>query len=372
MPAVSMPPLDAPQAMRPDSSLDLWVTQCCRGLPHIPLPERLAAFQLQALRDTLQWCCTHSQLYRARLGHIPPPLHCLEDMALLPFTTAEDLHEWQRMLCVSQGDVARMVTVQTSGTTGPPKRLAFSGKDLQRTCQFFRVGMGQLVRAGQRLLVLLPGGERPNGVADLLRKAMPEVEVRAAGKCGTDLVALRAALEHHAPHALVAAPAQLEALLRVFGAGPAPRLVGGILSSAEPLAPALQQALAHTFSCLVLDHYGLTESGYGGGVQCHAHDGYHLRETDFYMEVVDMYDGSPLPYGQVGEVVITTLGREAMPLVRYRTGDAAAMLAGPCACGSPLRRLGSVQGRLTRQDDQVCVQHLPKGGYYDAFSAHTV
>ncbi|MEG2171863.1 MAG: AMP-binding protein [Desulfovibrionaceae bacterium] len=356
------------------SVLDAWLAQCCGALPHESLPQCVANFQLHALRATLGWCCERSALYRARLGKNPPVMHCLEDLAHIPFTTVEDVRQWQNLLCVSQSDVLRMVTVQTSGTTGQPKRLAFTARDLQRTCQFFQVGMGQVVQPGQRLLVLLPGAERPNGVADLLRQSLPGVEVRA-GSFDTHARALRAALEAYAPHALVATPAQLRCLLTAFTSAPAPPLAGGILSSADPLPCDLGRALAQVFSCLVLDHYGLTESGYGGGVQCHAHDGYHLREADLLVEVVDMHDGSPLPLGQIGEVVITTLGREAMPLLRYRTGDAAALLPGPCTCGSPLKRLGRIQGRLVRHGNTLGIQHLPKGrggDHYVSVPVHTL
>ena len=75
----------------------------------------------------------------------------------LPFTTADDLARWEDFLCVSRGEVQRMVTLRTSGTTGSPKRLAFTEADLARTVDFFRVGMSQLVQPGQKLAVLLPG-----------------------------------------------------------------------------------------------------------------------------------------------------------------------------------------------------------------------
>jgi phenylacetate-coenzyme A ligase PaaK-like adenylate-forming protein len=91
----------------------------------------------------------------------------------------------------------------------------------------------------------------------------------------------------------------------------------------------------------------MTEMGYGGGVECDAHDGYHLREADLFMEIVDPTTGRVLPDGVSGEVVVTTLTRRAMPLIRYRTGDQARLLPDYCPCGSTLRRLGKVQGRLT-------------------------
>lgn len=91
----------------------------------------------------------------------------------------------------------------------------------------------------------------------------------------------------------------------------------------------------------------MTEMGYGGGVECSVHNGYHLRKTDLFVEIVDPETEAPLPDGVSGEVVFTTLTRRAMPLIRYRTGATARFLPELCPCGSTLRRMGKVQGRLT-------------------------
>lgn len=329
--------------------LDAWLAcQCgaasCRDLPH-----RLAQMQAQLLRGTL-WQAMRGGFYSRHFQDCDLDIAELDDLARLPFTTAEDLRNWGDFLCVSQGDVQRMVTLRTSGTTGQPKRLAFTDADLARTRDFFAVGMSQLVRAGQRLAVLLLGAERPDGVADLLRQAIGSagVEVLApppqARQCGE---ALARWVQQAAAHCIVAAPAQLASLLGWFpGAGP--KNLAGVLSSAEPLDTELGQRLRKVWQCEVLDHYGLTETAYGGAVECAAHDGFHVRELDVLIEIVDISGSKVLPTGEVGEVVVTTLQREAMPLVRYRTGDVARLLPGPCACGSPLRRLGSVLGRIER------------------------
>jgi phenylacetate-coenzyme A ligase PaaK-like adenylate-forming protein len=89
----------------------------------------------------------------------------------------------------------------------------------------------------------------------------------------------------------------------------------------------------------------MTEMGLGGGVECEALDGYHLREGDLYFEVVDHETGEACPDGAVGEVVFTTLTRRGMPLIRYRTGDIARIIPQPCPCGSSLRRMERVRGR---------------------------
>ena len=346
--------------------LDAWLARQCGAATSRELPERLAQMQVHLLRHTLaQAMC--GTFYATRLQGYGLNLATLEDLTHLPFTTADDLRNWSDFLCVSQGDVQRMVTLHTSGTTGQPKRLAFTEADLARTRDFFAVGMSQLVRAGQRLAVLLPGAERPDGVADLLRQALgsagvevvaPPPQVHMARQPhgeNTDLPqndtkggeALARWLELADAHCLVAAPVQLANLLTWFPTS-GPKNLAGVLSSAEPLDAALGQNLRQHWQCEVLDHYGLTETAYGGAVECAAHQGFHVRELDVLIEIVDISGSKVLPYGQAGEVVITTLQREAMPLVRYRTGDVARLLPAACACGSPLRRLGPVLGRIER------------------------
>lgn len=346
--------------------LDAWLAGQCGAATSRELPERLAQMQLHLLRLTVKQAM-RGAFYATRLQGRAHNLTTLEDLTLLPFTTAEDLHNWGDFLCVSQGDVQRMVTLHTSGTTGQPKRLAFTDADLARTRDFFAVGMSQLVRSGQRLAVLLPGAERPDGVADLLRQALGSSGVEVVAPPPQMHMAVRPHEESSGPpqrtaqageslarwleqagaHCLVAAPAQLASLLIRFPTT-GPKNLAGVLSSAEPLAAALGQSLRQHWQCEVLDHYGLTETAYGGAVECAAHQGFHVRELDVLIEIVDISGSKVLPHGQAGEVVITTLQREAMPLVRYRTGDVARILPGPCACGSPLRRLGPVLGRIER------------------------
>ncbi len=355
-----------PDAQFGSCPLDAWLARQCGAATSRDLPARLAQKQLHLLRSTLDQAM-RGAFYATRLQGCAFNLTTVEDLSHLPFTSAEDLRNWGDFLCVSQGDVQRMVTLHTSGTTGQPKRLAFTDADLARTRDFFAVGMSQLVRAGQRLAVLLPGAERPDGVADLLRQALgsagvevvtPPPQVHMAGQPhgeNADLPqndtkggeALARWLDQAEAHCLVAAPAQLANLLTWFPAA-GPKNLVGVLSSAEPLDAALGQSLRQHWQCEVLDHYGLTETAYGGAVECAAHNGFHVRELDVLIEIVDISGNKVLQHGQAGEVVITTLQREAMPLVRYRTGDVARILPGPCACGSLLRRLGPVLGRIER------------------------
>ncbi|HEX2954281.1 MAG TPA: phenylacetate--CoA ligase family protein, partial [Bacillota bacterium] len=118
-----------------------------------------------------------------------------------------------------------------------------------------------------------------------------------------------------------------------------------ILLSTDYLAQAVSTEIQRIFGCEIFDHYGMTEMGLGGGIECSVHQGCHLREADLYVEVIDPFSGKALPEGEYGEVVFTTLTRTGMPLIRYRTGDRSRWLAGNCPCGSVLPRLESIRMR---------------------------
>ena len=90
----------------------------------------------------------------------------------------------------------------------------------------------------------------------------------------------------------------------------------------------------------------MTETGLGGGVQCSAQLGYHLREADLFFEIVDTETGQPLKEGETGEIVFTTLTRTGMPLIRYRTGDLSRFIPENCPCGTKLRSMEVVKQRI--------------------------
>ena len=346
--------------------LDAWLAGKC-GAGAADLATAVREEQLVRLRAQLDYARARSPFYRERLQGVSGKHFSWDDLPGLPFTTARDILDWEKFLCVSHGDVERIVTLRTSGSSGPPKRLAFSRADLAATKDFFQAGMAQLVRAGDRALALWPGAARPYGVSALLREALGEQGITVfAGAPAATPAGLRREIAEYDPHVVIAAPRQLASLAALLAEAPwdGRRIaLRGILSSAENLPPELADALQKRFGLQVLDHYGMTESGYGCGVECPAHDGHHLRELDLLVEIVDIASGVPLPDGELGEIVLTTLTREAMPLIRYRSGDAAAMLPGPCRCGSPLRRLSPVKGRIVREGATYDIAHIAKGHF---------
>ena len=234
--------------------------------------------------------------------------------------------------------------------------------------------LGCRIDGGQAEYVRVPYADQgltriPDGVTDLLRRALSPAGVEVVpGSPEATPESLRSDLALHRPQCLVAAPHQLAVLFEEVRKDAAfrnlARCVDGIQSSGDILDAAVRDGLEKALDCLVLDHYGMTETCFGGGVQCLAKSGYHLRELDLFLEILDPVTGLPVPDGETGEIVLTTLHREAMPLIRYRTGDAAAWLPGPCPCGSPLRRLAPLRGRYVDENGVPALRLVRKGGFY--------
>jgi phenylacetate-coenzyme A ligase PaaK-like adenylate-forming protein len=343
------------------SPLDAWISTVT-GV-HGPAPAVLRKWQAERLHDVVRWAKRKSPFYAKLLCGLSekPPLDPAT-FPILPFTSAQHLREHsERMLCVSQGDVDRVVTLSTSGTTGRPKRLFFTGQDLDATLDFFRVGMASFTGPGDVVLILLPG-RTEDCAALLLARALTDIGVRpvlAPQPClAQDGLPL---LLDEGVTCLAALPSQLAALLKLSPDGRAwPDTLNRALLSGEPVSQDLRRA-AEAAGIEIFAHYGLTETCFGGGVECYAHHGYHLREADLYLEIVDPFTGEAVKDGSEGEVVVSTLTRRGMPLLRYRTGDIARMLPGPCPCGSPLRRLGPITGRIQKTGDGFQVVTPKKG-----------
>ena len=156
---------------------------------------------------------------------------------------------------------------------------------------------------------------------------------------------MAARLRASRPQVVAGVPVAVLALARQTALD-GPFCVPRVLLSADHASTALRSALRELWQCEIHEHYGMTEMGLGGGVDCPCHDGYHMREAELLVEIVDPASGLPLPTGQTGEIVVTTLTRRGLPLIRYRTGDLSRLLPGACGCGSPLMRLARIAGRL--------------------------
>jgi len=330
-----------------------------RSLTPQPTRAVLERHQSALLRETLTHA-VRSRHYVERFRDIDlvkiaekPPLAVLSE---LPFTTQGELRaDPHAFLCVPPDEVERIVTLPTSGTTGAPKRVFFSAAELEQTAHFFRFGMQNIARRGGRTMIFMRGGRPdgfavPDGVCDLLTRSLAAFDCAATtyGEI-SDPAHAYAALCAAAPTCVVAVASQLRELVRL---GDAPSVKTVLLSADNTPDDAIAE-LKKAWNCSVFRHYGMTETAFGCAVDCAEGSGMLLREPDMIIEVIDPVTGAQLPDGERGELVLTTLTRRVMPLVRYRTGDFSQILATPSAavdCGTDgdadciLRRLDTVQG----------------------------
>lgn len=314
------------------TSLDAWI----RDKHGLDTDDRDAvrAWQLDRIQSLIRHARERSRFYGSLYRDQDDP-DSLESFACFPTLQAKDLIErGQDLLCVRPNQIARIVSLLTSGTTQVPKRVFFTREDIDLTLDFFQHGMKTLCGAGDRALILFPA-RTPDSVGALLATALQRLGLTVF--CGSveETISLfeRTCLE------VVCGPASF--VLR------AAELTGGfevrsVLTSSEALEESMRDRISSLWGAEVFDHYGMTETGLGGAVECQAHQGMHIRENDLYFEVIDG-EGQPLDDGREGELVVTTLHRQGMPFIRYRTGDRGVIWDETCPCGSRLRRIGRVR-----------------------------
>lgn len=299
--------------------------------------ETIEARQLKKLNRLLERERERGGFYR----ELPERLFSMADLPSLPFTTEEDLAQNAAgLLLCSQAEVTRVLSDATSGTTGEAKRVFYTEGDCERTVELFMAGLGELIFPGSVTMICFPFSG-PFGLGELIAEAVERLGAKPL-KLGVGMSygELRAAMEKEKPDTFVGMPVQLLSLLRVCGRGNLRRA----LVSGDACPAAAISACEDILGSKLFPHYGSREMALGGAISCPAHAGMHLRENHVIAEIVDG-DGKPLPPGEWGELVITTIGMEAMPLIRYRTGDRTRVIPGKCQCGSEVLRLDTV-GRM--------------------------
>ncbi len=308
--------------------------QTQEGLPEISR-QSLERLQLKKLNAVLEREKERRGFYR----DYPDRLDGLDELAELPFTTDEDLarNAPGLMLC-SQGEIQRVLSDATSGTTGAAKRVFYTEGDCRHTVELFTAGLGELVFPGSVTMICFPFSG-PYGLGELIAEAIEKLGARPL-KLGTALSYGEYAgiLEREKPDTYVGMPVQLLSLLRVCGRGSLRRA----LVSGDACPETVIREAERLLGSRLFPHYGSREMALGGAICCQAHEGMHLRENHVIAEIVDP-EGRVLPRGESGELVITTIGMEAMPLIRYRTGDYTRILPGACPCGSEVLRLDSLR-----------------------------
>ncbi len=311
--------------------------------------EQLEALQLERLRATLARVREHR-------GPVPE-ISSLDDLAELPFTVKDDLRNTYPLglLTVPVSELRRIHA--SSGTGGKPTVVGYTEHDLG---VWSEVMARSLAMAGVRpgMVVhnaygygLFTGGLGFHQGAERLGCTVIPVSGGVTGRQATLLRDLQGqALASTPSYALHIAQAVREA-----GIDPPELALEVGLFGAEPWTEAMRDQIERELGLAAINFYGLSEIvGPGVSAECReARDGLHVNEDHFLVEVVDPETGERLPDGVEGELVFTTLTKEALPLIRYRTRDIASLNREVCACGRTLTRMSAVRGR---RDDMLIVR----------------
>ena len=319
--------------------------------------DELAALQLDRLQRLVRHAYDNVPTYRTRfdaVGVHPTDLHDLPDLSRFPFTTKSDLRDTYPfgMLAVPRDQLARVHA--SSGTTGLPTVVGYTSNDIQTWAQLVARSMRAAgVRRGHLVHVAYGYGLFTGGLgAHYGAEALGCTVVPMSGGQTEKQVRLIVDLK---PDAIMVTPTYALAIADEFARqgldARATSLRVGV-HGAEPWTESMRREIEERFDMHAVDIYGLSEvMGPGVASECvETKDGLTVWEDHFYPEIIDPETGAVLPDGTTGELVCTTLTKEALPLVRYRTRDLTALLPGTART---MRRMARISGR---SDDMLIVR----------------
>ena len=321
--------------------------------------KKIEDIQLERLRHMACKAYENVPFYKKRFdesGIKPEMIKSLSDLKNLPFTTKEDLRDNYPfgLFAEPMKNVVRLHA--SSGTTGKPVVAGYTKGDIE----VWSEAIARIVTAGgidENDVVqisfgygLFTGGF---GLHYGIEKVGATIVPMSSGNTQKQLMLM----QDFGTTALVATPSYAMYLSEMIKEKGIPRdnfkLKYGFFGS-EAMSEKMREKLEDSMGILVTSNYGLTEvMGPGVSGECIYKCGEHINEDMFIVEIIDPKTGEVLPYGESGEVVITTLTKEAMPVLRYRTRDISYIIPEPCTCGRTSYRLAPIQGRT---DDMLKIK----------------
>ncbi|MCL6639645.1 MAG: phenylacetate--CoA ligase [Firmicutes bacterium] len=321
--------------------------------------EKLQELQLERLRATVDRVYHAVPFYRKALqkkGFQAGDIKSLNDLRYLPFTVKQDLRDNYPfgLFSVPLSEVVRLHA--SSGTTGKPSVVGYTKNDIGNWADI--VARSLVMAGGTRGDVvqiaygygLFTGGLGAHYGAERLGATVVPIsggntarQLMLMQDFGTTILACTPSYALYLAEEGEAAGIDFKKL---------PLRVG--IFGAEPWSENMRQQLEEKLDITALDIYGLSEvMGPGVSMECPAKAGAHVHEDHFIPEIIDPETGEPLPYGEKGELVFTTITKEAIPVIRYRTRDICVLRAEPCACGRTHVRMERVTGR---NDDMLIIR----------------
>ena len=320
----------------------------------------LQELQLERFNELLQRVWQNVPFYIDSLRHLHPErnkLKTLEQVSELPFTTKMDLQEHypNKLFAVSPSLIRRYHA--SSGTRGKPTLVAYTQKDLDIWAE---LGARSLYAAGARPGDLVHNaymyGPFTGGLG--LHAAIERLGATCVPASGGKTQQQITLLKDLQAKVLCCTPSyalQIASTLAEMNLSKDKLALRIGIFGAEPWSEAMRARIESELGVKARDIYGLSEiMGPGVSIECeHANAGLHIWEDHFYAEIIDPATLTPLADGEEGELVISTLTKEALPLIRYRTGDISKLTREKCACGRTMARMDRVRARL---DDMLIVR----------------
>ncbi|WP_335869122.1 phenylacetate--CoA ligase PaaK [Bacillus sp. 2205SS5-2] len=322
--------------------------------------EELEALQLGRLQKTVKKVYEKVPFYQKKFDHLslqPEDIISIRDIVKLPFTVKSDLRDHYpfNLFAVNQQEVVRIHA--SSGTSGKPTVVGYTQNDIQHWSEIVARAIslaggnpGEVLHNAYGYGLFTGGLGLHYGGEKLGMVTVPV----SGGNTDRQIMII----EDFKPTVICCTPSYLLNIAeRMEELGKNPKetsLKYGILG-AEPWSEEMRRAIENKFAIKACDIYGLSEvMGPGVSMECHeAQEGLHIAEDHFLVEVIDPNTLEPVPDGEDGELVFTSLTKEAFPIIRYRTGDIASLHREKCPCGRTTIRMSRVKGRI---DDMLIIR----------------
>ncbi|WP_449241640.1 phenylacetate--CoA ligase family protein [Desulfoscipio gibsoniae] len=320
--------------------------------------EELRSLQLQRLKETVARVYNRVPYYRAAMeqtGVRPEDIRTLADVTKLPFTDKTVLRDNYPygLFAVPGKEVLRLHA--SSGTTGKPTVVGYTRKDLENWSELIARVVTMAGVTDEDVVQITFGYGLFTGAFGLhygLEKVGATIVPASVGNTRRQIMLM----QDFGTTALVGTPSyslHLAEVARGLGVDPVDLGIRIGLFGSEAWTESMRAELERTWNMKATDNYGLSEvMGPGVAGECGREPGMHIHEDHFLVEVIDPQTGEQLPVGREGELVITTLTKEALPILRYRTRDITVLTEEKCACGRTLARMRKVLGRT---DDMLII-----------------
>jgi len=318
-----------------------------------------AQLQLERLQATLQRVYRNVRFYRKRfeeIGFEPEDLKDFSDLSRLPFTTKEDLRDNYPygLFAVPLREVVRIHS--SSGTTGKPTVVGYTKNDLDYWSELVaRILTAGGVTADDVVQIAFNYGMFTGGFG--LHYGAEKIGASVIPMSSGNTKKQILIMQDYKTTALVCTPSYalyLAETVEEMGVDPKSLSLRWGLFGAEPWSERMREEIESRLYITATDNYGLSEViGPGVAGECLCKNGMHINEDAFIVEVIDPETLEPVPEGEWGELVITTIHKEAFPVIRYRSRDISRIISERCECGRTTRRLARIRGRT---DDMLIIR----------------